>query len=100
MRAKIGGFVPAWSDPDETTGGRALRHFASLRIRSRRMKGERVRQGNQIIGLNGALRNIKNKAGEGSREGAECGFKIRWDRPLAQVEFMSIEALKDELGDK
>lgn len=98
LRAKIGTFV--MGDPDETTGGRALRHACAIRCRVRRVKGGRLRQNKRIIGLAGCIRNVKNKAGEGSEEGHEIGFKIRWDKAKAKVEFMPLADLNDELGAK
>jgi RecA/RadA recombinase len=99
LRSKVGGFI-GYGDPDETTGGKALRHVCSIRVRGRRLKGGRLRQGKDVVGLAGALRNIKNKAGEGSQEGAECGFKILWNKPMASIEFMSVDELKHEMGEE
>lgn len=96
LHMKVGGKV--FGDPYETSGGRALRHVCSVRVRGRRLKGGRMLQGKKVIGLIGGLKNIKNKAGEGSVEGAECGFKVRWDKAKADVKFMSIKELNDELG--
>lgn len=100
LRSRIGGFIAPGME-DETTGGRALRHACSIRARTRRVKGGRLKQsGKGVVGLAGALRNIKNKAGGGSVEGCECGFKVRWDRPKAHIEFMSMEDLKEDLGEE
>jgi RecA/RadA recombinase len=96
LRAKFG--FTGYGDSDETTGGKALRHVCSIRIRGRRVKGGRLKNGKQVVGLAGALRNVKNKAGEGSQEGCECGFKILWNRPKASVDFMSIDELNKEMG--
>lgn len=96
LRSKVGGFV--MGDPDETTGGKALRHVCSVRVRGRRIKGGRLKQGKAVVGLAGVIRNIKNKSGDGSVEGAECGFKILWNRPRAKVEFMSKADLESEMG--
>ena len=98
LRSKIGGFIIPGAE-DETTGGRALRHACAVRTRTRRVKGGRLKQGSKIIGLAGALRNIKNKAGEGSEEGHDCGFKILWNRDKASVAFMTVDDLKSEMGE-
>jgi recombination protein RecA len=98
LRSKVGTFT-GYGDPDETTGGKALRHVCSIRIRGRRVKGGRLKNGKQVVGLAGALRNIKNKAGDGSQEGCECGFKILWNKPKASVEFMAIDELNSEMGE-
>lgn len=99
MRSKIGGFVMS-NDPDDTTGGKALRHACAIRCRTRRVKGGRLKNGKNIIGLAGCIRNIKNKAGEGSQEGAECGFKVLWSKPKASIEFMSMAELKEDIGEE
>lgn len=99
LRSRIGGFIMPGME-DETTGGKALRHACSVRIRTRRVKGGRLKNGTTVVGLAGALRNIKNKSGEGSVEGCECGFKVLWNRPQAQIEFMSIKDLKEDLGEE
>lgn len=97
LRSRIGGFVMPGME-DETTGGKALRHACSIRVRTRRVKGGRLRNGKSVVGLAGCLRNIKNKSGDGSVEGCECGFKVLWNRPKASIEFTSIEDLKKEMG--
>jgi RecA/RadA recombinase len=98
MRMKIGSFV--MGDPDETTGGKALRHVASIRVRGRRLKGGRLKQGTNIVGLAGVFRNTKNKSGGGSVEGCEAAFKVRWDKPKASVKFMTVDELKAEMGEE
>jgi hypothetical protein len=55
----------------------------------RRVKGGKLRKSGDVIGIAGLIRNVKNKAGEGSVESREAGFKILWNRPLAKVSFMS-----------
>jgi len=98
LRAKIGGFV--MGDPDDTTGGKALKHVCSVRVRGRRMKGGRLKQGKAVVGLAGVLRNIKNKSGDGSVEGCECGFKVLWNRDPARIQFMPKKDLEDEMGEE
>lgn len=98
LRAKIGSFV--MGDPDETTGGRALRHACAVRSRVRRVRGGRLRQGPRTVGLAGSITNIKNKSGEGSEEGRSVGFKVLWNKAKATVEWMSVDDLKSELGEK
>jgi recombination protein RecA len=66
----------AYGDPNYTPGGNAVPFYASIRVRVSRAKGGKIMQGGKQIGIQGFLRNIKNKAGGGSLEGAKCGFKI------------------------
>lgn len=64
-----------YGDPEVTPGGKALKFYASVRVKVRRVKGGKIIQLGKMVGLRGIVRNIKNKAGEGSLEGEECGFK-------------------------
>jgi recombination protein RecA len=64
-----------YGNPETTTGGRALRFYASIRAQIRRIKGGKILQAGKMVGLKGIIKNYKNKAGGGSMEGEECGFK-------------------------
>ncbi len=55
IREKIGGY----GNPETTTGGRALKFFASVRIEVR--KGEVIRKGDDIIGHTIKMKVVKNK---------------------------------------
>jgi len=57
IRDKIGAM--AWGDPTTTPGGRALKHFASLRIKVAR-KGNIVKSGKKI-GITSKLKVVKSK---------------------------------------
>lgn len=98
LRDDIGGFGGFGGPQDHSTGGRALRHAAAIRCRIQRLR--QLRQNRRIIGLAGQLRNIKNKAGAGSEEGCEAGFKVLWHGDVADVEFMPLGELKEELFPK
>lgn len=67
-----------FGNPEKTPGGEALPFYASTRVYVRRVKGGRLMRLNQVIGLRGKITNIKNKAGEGSVEGRECGYATRF----------------------
>ena len=79
----------AFGDPTYTPGGNSLEHNCAVRAACRRAKNGKLRSGQTVIGLVGIMTNKKNKAGEGSMQDKDCGYKIRWDRSPAQVEFMS-----------
>jgi recombination protein RecA len=98
LRDDVGGFSGFGGPTDHSTGGRALRHAAAIRCRIQRLK--QLKHNGRIIGLAGQLRNIKNKAGAGSEEGREVGFKVLWDKKIADVEFIPLEELKSELFPK
>jgi len=69
-----------WGNPESTTGGRALKFYCSIRASVRRVKGGKVLRKGRMVGLKGIIRNFKNKAGEGSREGYEAGFKALFEK--------------------
>jgi recombination protein RecA len=71
LRMTPGGY----GNPEQTTGGKALRFYCSVRAGVRRVKGGRMLQKGRMVGLKGVIRNMKNKSGGGSVEGMECGFK-------------------------
>jgi RecA/RadA recombinase len=77
-----------YGDPTGTPGGRAMRHCCSIRAGVRRFSNGHIRKGGRIIGITGAIKNKKNKAGAGSVAEEECGFRILWNRPHAKIEFM------------
>lgn len=79
-----------FGDPTYTPGGRALRHACSIRVRVRRAgKGGTVKLGDEVIGLRGSIKNIKNKAGAGSKQNEGCAFKIRWNKELVRTTFVA-----------
>lgn len=87
MRTKPGGF----GDPAYTPGGNALRFYAHVRVRMRRVKGGRMTQSGKTVGIKGILRNDKNKGG--GVEGTECGFKIFFD---GKSRFVAASAIREE----
>lgn len=58
LRDKIGSF---YSGGETTTGGRALRFYASIRIELRR--SELLKEGNNCIGIRSTAKVVKNKVG-------------------------------------
>lgn len=56
IREKIG---VMYGNPETTTGGRALKFYASIRLEVR--KGEPIKQGNDIIGNRTKVKVVKNK---------------------------------------
>lgn len=81
-----------FGNPEYTPGGNALKFYASVRIKMTRKA--RMRNGKKIIGIKGMIANIKNKAGGGSVEGEEAGYKIFFSKP---TKFLSEEDMKEEL---
>jgi recombination protein RecA len=88
----------AWGNPETTTGGNALRYYASIRCKVRRgPKGGKLIQAGKMVGMKGIIQNIKNKAGGGSVEGMSCGFKAKFLED--NWSFMSAESIKKEGGE-
>lgn len=86
-----------FGSPTYSPGGRALRHNLQVRAEIRRVKHGRLKQGTHTIGLAGKIVNFKNKAGRGSVQDEDCGFRVLWKKSPAQVEFMSMEKLEEFL---
>ena len=55
LREKVGGY----GNPETTTGGRALKFYASIRIDVR--KGEAIKDGSNVIGARTKIKIVKNK---------------------------------------
>lgn len=84
----------AWGNPETTPGGKAMKFYCSIRASVRRVKGGKLLQKGRMIGLKGIMRNVKNKAGEGSLEGAEAGFKAMFMKQ--DWRFLSAKKLRAE----
>ena len=63
IREKIG---VMFGNPETTSGGRALKHYASVRIDVRRQ--EVIKEGDRVIGHHVKLKAVKNKVGSPLRE--------------------------------
>ena len=59
LRANIGGYSPQGPPPDITTGGKALRFYASLRLEINRTGA--LKAGDNIIGATTKVKSVKNK---------------------------------------
>jgi RecA/RadA recombinase len=93
IRDKVG---LVFGSPEYTPGGRALRHACAIRAKVRRGEGGgRLKIDTRIVGIKGVIQNEKNKAGQGSVERCLVGFKIRWDKVPARIEFMPVADLKN-----
>lgn len=75
----------AWGNPEYTPGGNAVRLYASVRVRMRR-KSKKLLKGGKAIGIKGVMSNWKNKAGGGSREGLQMGYKLYFNGRIKYVE--------------
>ena len=94
IRLKVG---MVFGNPEYSPGGRALAHTCSIRAKLKRAKkGGYLRKNGKIVGLAGTIKNIKNKAGNGSQPDGQCGFEIDWSRTPARVKFMPVTELEGE----
>lgn len=91
VRAKPG---VMFGNPEDTPGGNPPKFYASVRAEVRRVSGGRMMQGGKILGLRGVIKNIKNKVGEGSLEGAQCGYETLFGRK--KWRFPSVTDVKKE----
>ena len=57
LREKIG----SYGNPETTTGGRALKFYASLRLDIRRISKSEIKQGDDILGFRAKVKVVKNK---------------------------------------
>jgi len=65
------------------TGGNAIRFYAHIQGRARRVKGSRIVQRGEVIGITGLLENNKNKCG--GVEKSAIGYRIMFKGPIEFV---------------
>jgi recombination protein RecA len=84
-----------WGNPETTPGGRALKHYAAIRVRMSR-KGKKILKQGKPVGIKGTMSNWKNKAGGGSREGLQAGYKIYFK---GKIKIVEAEEIKSEASE-
>ncbi|MBR2600208.1 MAG: recombinase RecA [Erysipelotrichaceae bacterium] len=77
IRQKIG---VVYGNPETTTGGLALKFYASLRIEIR--KGEAIKQGTEIIGNKTNIKIVKNKVAPPFKS---CQVEIRYGEGISRL---------------
>jgi RecA/RadA recombinase len=69
-----------WEDPEYSPGGNAMEHFCNSRNKVHRFINSRItdnkKSSGKLIGIQGVVKNFKNKVGDGSLEGNAVGFRI------------------------
>lgn len=63
-----------FGNPEQTTGGQALKFYCHSRARMQWVKGGRILQNGAQVGTKGVITNYKNKSG--GVPGAQCGYRI------------------------
>lgn len=90
-----------FGDRTYSPGGNEMQHCCAVRATVSRIKSGKLKvSGGGVVGIVGKVRNFKNKAGQGSVQDMECGFRIRWDKQPAVAQFISIDDADEMMGKK
>lgn len=92
LREKIG---VVYGNPETTTGGRALKFYASIRIEVR--KGEAIKQGTDIIGNKVNVKVVKNKVAPPFKTAT---IEIRYGEGVSRESEIIDLAVEDEIIEK
>lgn len=77
-------------NPEYIPGGKGLEYNSSVIALVRRVGA--IKKDGRLLSLMSTIKNIKNKAGDGSVEGLSCGFKI--DMTDKKWQFMAVDEIR------
>jgi len=84
IREKISTGGPARGNPESTPGGRALKHYCSLRLKMSKIFGTEITQGDRTMGHRVKIKSLKNKLS--TAQGVEAEFLLNYSSGIDKVQ--------------
>lgn len=86
-----------YTDPEYIPGGKGILLYPHSINKMNRIKGGMIKVGEEVVGVQSSIRNIKNKVGGGSIECLSCGMRAMFHQN--KWRFMTVKQLR-ALADK
>lgn len=84
LREKISATGISMGNPETTPGGRAFKHYCSLRLRMKRVFSSEIKVGNEVLGHRVEIKSVKNKLS--SAQGAKSEFTIIYNAGVDKIQ--------------